>query len=241
MSNENKNNLTLDELEVGLNPMIQMTHVGSVYVDTTQGLSEKARELMSRLLKITELDNVSFIPKMSRSNSAGIEDIRTFAYFNTSTGGNIFFRGKKSNRSENGRINMVATAGIAAGGTGPFGTSAEFRQQMSAFCLMNENGKALLNLKAVPRHKNLAVLELDTNAVLCLLLGIKPEDNYDFDIMEVVPIGGSDSTNFSITIMKYVAGNNNKKGKYKTVNYSALEQEQFRRFNGGGNKGNRNY
>ena len=235
---KNNEKRTPAELEAGLKPVVPMTHTGNMYVDTTQALAEKACVAISNTLNIPELDNILFIPKLA-NNSVGISEMITQAYFSVGQGGNIFYRGK-NNRNDGGGV--LAAVGLGSGtGTGPFGVSDGFRKAFASLCPVNNNGKILMNIKAHPRYKGLAVLELDTNSVLCFALGIEPSDpDYDFDIIGVSPLGGENSRNYSISIMKFITGTNNRRGKNKKINYAAIEQEQFRRFNNGG-KNNRNY
>ena len=126
---------------------------------------------------------------------------------------------------------MVNTAGIAAGGTGPFGTSEHFNTVIKPLCKVNEKGNPIMNIKTVPGANGLAQIELDFNALLCLALSIKPNDPYDFGILSVDPI--PNTNNFSIVIMKVIASNGVRKGRTGQVNYARIEQDQYNRFNGG--------
>ena len=234
------NKFTQEDLIKGLAPAIPMQEVGKVFKETTQGLSAKINEAISRSFDLPELDNIILIPKIAH-NSVGASDLMALAYFSTvDATGNIFYRGKGTNRRDgSGRMMIVEASNGSTGGTGKFGTSDHFRQIMKPFCRVNENnGKAIFDIKSVSGHNNLASLELDPNALISFALGVEPNDAYDFDIFGITPI--PNSNNFSISIMKYISSNGVRKGRHNTVNYARLEQDQFRRFNGGNNN-NRNY
>lgn len=237
MSNNRFNN---EDLIKGLAPAIEMQEVGKVFKETLQGLAAKVNESISRTFDLPELDNIILLPKIAH-NAVGASDLKAIAYFSTVDGnGNIFYRGKGSNRRDgSGRIMIVEASNGSTGGTGKFGTSDHFRQIMKPFCKVNDNnGKAIFDIKSVPGHNNLASLELDANALISFALGVEPNDAYDFDIFSVVPI--PNSKNYSIAIMKYINVDGVRKGRHNTVNYARLEQDQFRIFNGNGNN-NRNY
>lgn len=218
----------------GLKPAIDLSEMGKVFQDTTQGLSAKLADMIQNTFGIKETDNLIITPKLSRG-SAGISDISATVFFITDKGGNnIFYRGKGgNNQSANGRTSLVNLNGNG-GGTGHFGTSKDFDKVMKPLCKVNEKGNPIMNLKSVPGHSNVAMLELDFSSLMCLALGIDPKDNYDFLILSVVPIGSGD--NFSITLMKYITGGD-RKGKTSGINYSRIETDLFNRANGGGNRG----
>lgn len=238
-NNNNGNNEGYGQkLIEGLVPAIAIPTIGTVFKDTTQALAVKINEEISGTFQLPELDNIIITPRIARNDVGAAEMIAT-AYFSTNNpNGHIYYRGGKgkNSRGENGRVNMVNTAGIAAGGTGPFGTDDHFNTVIKPLCKVNDKGNPIMNIKAVPGTNNLAQIELDFNALLCLALSIKPNDPYDFGILSVEPI--PNTSNFSIVIMKLIASNGVRKGRNSQVNYSRIEQEQYRRFNGGG--GNRN-
>ena len=94
--------------------------------------------------------------------------------------------------------------------------------------------------KAAPGHPNVAVLELDFNSLVCLGLGIKSEDNYDYAILQVLPI--PNTHNYTLVMTKFIATNGYRTGKHSKVNYARIEQENFRRYNNGnGGDNNRHY
>lgn len=239
MSTNVKNTGYSEGLIAGLAPALGLPKIGEVYKDTTQQLAVKINEEIAGTFNLPELDNIIFTPRVARNN-VGLTELIATAYFSTqNSSGNIFYKGKGNPRTEGGRINMVNTAGIAAGGTGPFGTSEHFRQIIKPLCKVNDNGKPIMNIKTVPGTNNLASIDLDPNALLSIALGIKANDPYDFDIMSVMPI--PNTNNFVIAIMKYISSDGVKKGRNSQVNYARIEQEQYRRYNGGGSNNNRSY
>lgn len=228
-----------EKLIEGLAPALPVQEVGRIFVDTTQSLAVKINEEISNTFNLPEIDNIIFTPRIARNNVGASEFIAT-AYFTTkNNAGNIFYKGKGNNRlSGGGRLNMVSTAGNAAGGSGPFGTSDHFRQVIKPLCKVNDNGKPIMNIKVVPESNNLASIELDPYALFAIALGIKPGDPYDYDIANVNPI--NDTSNFSITFYKYIISGSSRKGRNTQVNYARIEQSQYAKYNGG-NKNGRNY
>lgn len=225
-----------EQVKEGLKTTISIPVIGNLFQDTLQSLAVKINEEISGTFGLTELDNLILVPRVAK-NATGATEIGAFAYFSTTNPqGNIFYRGKGNNRVEGGRINMVTSAGIAGGGTGPFGTSQLFNQVIKPLCKVGDNGKPILNIKTVPGTNGVAAVELDFNALLCLALGIKPNDQYDFDIINVSPI--PNTTNYTIVFTKYIVSNGVRKGRNSQINYARIEQDQFRRLNGGGNNNN---
>ena len=240
MSEPNRNNNNNEgygqKLIEGLAPAIQIPTIGTVFKDTTQALAVKINEEISGTFSLPELDNIIITPRVAR-NDVGATELIATAYFSTNNpNGNIYYRGGKgrNSRGENGRVNMVNTAGIAAGGTGPFGTNEHFNTVIKPLCKVNEKGNPVMNIKSVPGANGLAQIELDFNALLCLALSIKPNDPYDFGVLSVEPI--PNTSNFSIVIAKMITSNSARRGKNSQINYSRIEQEQYKRFNGGGNR-----
>ena len=230
-----------EDLVAGLAPAIPMSETGRVYRDTLQNLAVNINQCIATSFNLPELDNIIFTPRVAK-NDVGASDMIATAYFNTSNvNGNIFYTGKKGNRNnDGGRLNVLSAAGYGGGGTGPFGVNDHFRSIIKPLCKVNDNGKPIMNIKTVPGAKDIASIELDFYAVLSLGLGVKPNDPYDYDVLSIIPI--PNTSNFTITIMKYITNNGIRKGRNSTVNYARIEQEQFRRFNNGGGRGNdRNY
>lgn len=237
MSNQNYG----ADLIKGLAPAIETPEIGKVFNDTTQALAEKIADEFRTTFGITETDKIIITPKLAR-NSTGISDVTVNAYFSVSgASGNVYYRGKGgANKTNEGRISLMNTAGAGSGGSGIYGTSEQFVSVMKPLCRTNpDNGKLMLNLRSV-QGTNVASLELDFNAVMCLVLGITPNDVYDFLILQMSPI--ANTNNYTMLYMKYIAGNGSRKGKTSGINYARIEQDLFRRVNNnGGNNGGRNY
>jgi hypothetical protein len=230
-----------EELVNGLKTTVPMNKIGDLYFESTQGLAEKISDLIRTTYGVPECDKIIITPKLAR-NSTGISDVTVTAYFATDkAGGNVFYQGRGGrNKNSEGRVNVVAASG-AGGGTGLFNTKPEFDSIMKPLCKIGDNGKPQMHLKSVPGIKNIAALELDFSSVLCLALGIKPNDQYDFMVLQMVPI--ANTQNYSMICCKYFINNGGKKGKNSGINYARIEQDLFRRVNNGnnGNNGGRNY
>lgn len=236
MSNNNTHGKNLVE---GLAPAIEVSQVGSVFQDTTQGLAAKIADEFRTTYGIAELDNVIITPRLAK-NSVGIADVMVKFYFNTKEvqgqgEQNIFYRGKGKNQNAGGgRINMISSSGST--GSGQYGTSDKFKKIFTPICKVNDQGKAIMAIKSVPQAQNIAELEVDFNSVLCIVLGITSDDSYDFAILNWTPI--PNTSNFSVMVMKYIVAGGGRKGKNSGINYARIEQESLRRFNNGGHQGN---
>lgn len=229
-----------EEMIAGLNPVIPMQEIGKVFRDTTQDLANKFCAEFGQRAKLPEFDKAIIVPKVAR-NAVGASELVCYAYFYTNnSGGNIFYKGKggKNNRTSNGKINMIASAGYNQNGSGPYTLSPHFNETIGMLCRTNDQGRPIINVKTV--QNGVACVELDANAVIAYALGITSNDAYDFDIISVVPIGNT--TNFSIAMMKYISNDGNvHNGRNSKINYNRIEQEQFRKLNGGNGNGGRNY
>lgn len=246
MAEQKMNESYAQKLVEGLKPIVGIPTSGMIFKDNTDHLATKIVEEISTRFNIPELDNIMFTPRLAKSD-VGAAEIVTMAFFTTNGGGNgnIYYRGGKNgknNRSQNGRFNMVNVAGVAAGGTGPFATSDEFRKVFMPLCKTNEKGNPIFNIKSVQGMNGLAQIELDFNAVMCLALGVTPNDQYDFSVMNITPI--PNTNNYNITLAKFIAGGGVKKGRNGEVNYNRISSELFNRYNsgnGGRNDNRRNY
>lgn len=217
----------------GLKPAMDIPEIGRIYKDTLGNLATKVRAELATSFKLEECDKVIIMPRLAR-NQVGASDIGVTAFFVPTPGGNIYFRGKGKNNSggNGGRINMIQSAGAAAGGTGPFGTSAEFEQVIKPLCKTNDKGEPVMTIKQ--QRGGVASVELDFNAVMCLVLGIKPKDPYDFTVINIMPIADN---NFMIVAAKMIVGGQSK-GSKSNIDYAQLEREIYRRYNSGGNNNN---
>lgn len=228
-----QNNVYGTGLIEGLKPAIEIPEIGRLYKDTLANIATKVRAELASSFKLEECDKVIIMPKLAR-NQVGASDIMVTAFFVPTPGGNIYFRGKgKNNNGNGGRINMIQAAGAAAGGTGPFGTTAEFEQVIKPLCKTNDRGEPVMTIKQ--QRGGVASVELDFNAVMCLVLGIKPKDPYDFSIINITPIADN---NFMVVVAKMIVGGQSK-GSKSNIDYAQLEREIYRRVNngGGGNNG----
>ncbi|MCM1218503.1 MAG: hypothetical protein NC548_28785 [Lachnospiraceae bacterium] len=226
------NNTYGNGLVDGLKPAMDIPQIGAIFKDTLANIAKKLRAELAGSFKLTECDNVIILPRLAK-NSVGATEIGVTAFFVPTPGGNIYFRGKGKNNSGNGgRVNMIQSAGAAAGGTGPFGTSAEFEQVIKPLCKTNDKGEPIMTIKQ--QRGGVASVELDFNAVMCLVLGIKPNDSYDFSVISIMPIADN---NFMIVVAKMIVGRQNK-GSKSNIDYAQLEREMMRRFNNGGGNNN---
>lgn len=222
-----------------------MQLIGATFKGTTERLATAALDLISTDLRIPELDNIIFTPIMAR-NDVGVSDIMVNAYFTTGdASGNIYYRGGKGKKAriENGRLDMVSVAGVASGGTGPFGTSDYFRHVIQPLCKRNDKGNVAFNIKST-QFNGQAQIELDFNAVMCIILGIAPNDPVDFTIEDVRPIPNTEN-DFSVVVTKIATGGNgSRKGRNGKINYARISNDLFNRYNnnnGGKNNGRRSY
>jgi hypothetical protein len=242
MSNTNSNTSYSNELVAGLAPALPLSEMGITYQTTTRKLSAMLVKEFNSTYNLPELDAIIITPKLAK-NSIGASEIFVYAYFDTKDAtGNIFYRGKGKNNYQNGndgRISFANIEGVASEGTGPFGTSDFFKSVIKPFCKTNDKGNPIMNIKAVPGYKNIASIELDFNLLMCVVLGIKHEDSYDFDIMSVKPT--AKDNDFFITVTKYIYSENVRKGKHSNVNYTNIERSQMSRINNGGGNNNRSY
>lgn len=235
--------LNMDELISGLKPALESHPRGMLYQETNQTFAAKVAECFRSTLGIPEVDQIMITPKISRS-WVGADDIIAVIYFTVGKGSsNIFYRGKGNNRGSNGRINMVQSAGYGSGGGGMFNTSENFRKVIAPFCKVDQNGKAMMNLKAVQGYRDVASLDVDFMALLCLFLGITNDDQYDCTVFSVEPVQNTDKV-YNMMFTKYIVQGGNKNRGKSGVNYDRISQDQWNRVNGnskGGNGNGRSY
>lgn len=244
MANGNDKSFGQDLVD-GLKPQIKIPQIGALYQDTLSNIGRNFTDFIRDNFGITELETVIITPHMVsyKDNTAECDELNIIACFDTSAQGqsqNVFFRGKGSgnaNKGSNGRINMTQFVGAGVGSAGQYGYSQQFEQVMGPFCKTNEKGNPILALKSVQSlPSKVAVLELDWRAVMSLILGITSNDCYDFLIYSV----SSTKNDSLITLIKFISGNQNRKGKHSGVNYSRLASDLFQRMNGGRGNGENN-
>lgn len=227
------------DLVKGLSPAMDIPEIGRIFKDTLPNIGAKVRAELAGPFHLEECDKVIIMPKLAR-NQVGASDMGVTAFFVPSPGGNIYFRGKGKNggnTGNGGRINMIQSAGAAAGGTGPFQTTADFDKVIKPLCKTNDKGDPIMVIKQ--QRGGIASVELDFNAVMCLVLGIKPKDPYDFTVISIIPT----DNNFTLVAAKTIIGAQSK-GSKSNIDYAQLEREIYRRYNpgnSGGNNGGRQY
>lgn len=223
------------DLIARLNPVIELPEVGKVFRDTTKNVAEKVAEEIRTTGGIMELDKIIMTPKMAR-NAVGTSYVDVMAYFNlkmTNGAQNIYRRGKKGNSNSGGKTMMVNFGG--GGNHSNYGVSDAFKDIFSDLVPQNDNGKASYRFKQVQGVSGIVGLELDFNQVMALALGVAPNDEYDFSVIKVYPLG-NENNDFCIIMMKLIAGS--QKGKTSGVNYALIQQERFNQVNSGGGRSN---
>jgi hypothetical protein len=196
-------------------------------------------EIVTATLEIPEIDNFVFTPKMSR-DIVGATFIEVLAYFNADKGRNIFIN-SRNNQRNGGNVGRVSVLnGASGGGNGRFKASPEFERVIKPFCLRANDGSYILKFRSVEGRPNICSLELDFNALMCLILGIAPDDQYDYKIRKcnaLDPKGG----NFDLDIETFRG--NVSRGRNTNIDYTQLKESRFNRVNGGrkNNNGNRQY
>ncbi len=223
----------------GLNPLIPMTLIGKIYATTTDEMGKALVERFRDNLHITEVDNVMFMPALSRSG-AGLSDLAVKVYFMTQNGKNVYYRGKGNNQGPNGRINMISVAGGSYNSTGLYGRSKEFDDTFKPLCKLSDNGKPIMNIKSEQHNRGLASLELDWQKVMMMVMGVTPDDQFNFTIIHVTPI--ANTNNFNVMVAK-VAANKTQSGK-SGADYSRIATDWNNLVNGrhgNNNGGGRSY
>lgn len=234
-NNQNKGNngygnqydaTSLVEGLMDVSPSCNMHSVG--FRDKKSKLEVDLESIIAGTLGVDEIEHLAIMPRFTRDGR--LTDILCRAFFNTEgiAEGNIVRKGSgsmvKSNRST--ILDLVDGGGIIGGGD--FEISDNFKKVFSPL-LINSEGKFIIN--SIPQNRYIAVLDLDFNALMCLLLKIKSDSPYNFTILDVKPV---DNNDFIMIYSKFIdtgSRRRNRKGRNSRVNYQDLDREWAKQTN----------
>ena len=248
MANEkfNENQFSQSKLIEGLDTVsIPMNRSGAEYTITATKLGECIKSIISDNLGITEVVHVSIYPEVDRSGS--LCNMYCKAFFDTTgrDGNNIvkagFNTGGGNRNNNNGKTNLLEIAGGNIVPNGSYKLSDTFKSVMFTLCNVPD-GKPL-PIRNMKNQKNIAELDLDFNAVMCIALGIDDKAPYDFSVIQVEQHNnGNDVTDFELLISKYIdlSTNNRRRNRRNGIDFYNIDK-QFMNNGFSGGRGNRRF
>lgn len=223
----NKENLLkgLTETSVALN------QTGVIFTESGTNLCAKIEQLFADRLQINEFAYAALKPTL-RGNI--IEDMKMYFFFDSTRPGKDFNRGGKSN----GNMDTIDEYLSATSETGAFVLSEHFKTCIGPLVMKEDPNQKYIKIEAVPSNKAAGAIEVDVLKVMELLLGIKEDDPYSFNLLfgQIVQNqGGTDSIIvFSKTI--FTTKQNNRPSSFDF----SRAAERFLGNSNGGNGGNNN-
>lgn len=234
----NQNQYNPEELIAGLDrTAIPLNKVGNLFREKTSVLQTKIEDMIANTWGINEIDHIYILPLFNRNGD--LEDVLCRAYFDTKdvVEGDIVRTGR-GRVPNSGKFNVVQYMGGAATSTGDFQLSDHFKKVFAAVALSDDDK---LHVNSIKDNPNVAVLDIDVNAILAVALTIDESMPYNFRILDGVKIGNDD---YSVMLAKYIETNSGKRGRHKgrRTNYNELDRafaKQNARYNQ--NNGGRNF
>lgn len=233
----NHNQYNPEELIAGLDKTaVPLNKVGNLYREKTSSLQAKIEDMIANTWGITEIDHIYILPIFDRNGN--LEDVLCRAYFDTKdvSNGDIVRTGR-GRVSNSGKLNVVQYMGGAATSTGDFQLSDHFKKAFAVVALSDDDK---LHVNSIKDNPNVAVLDIDINAILSIALAIDESTPYNFSVLDAVRINNDD---YSIMLTKHIETNSGKRGRHKgrRINYNELDKafaKQNARYQ---NNGGRNF
>lgn len=235
----NQNQYNPEELIAGLDrTAVPLNKVGNLFREKTSSLQAKIEDMIANSWGITEIDHIYILPIFDRNGN--LEDVLCRAYFDTKdvSNGDIVRTGRGRVAGSSGRLNVVQYMGGAATSSGDFQLSDRFKKTFATVALSDDDR---LHVNSIKDNPNVAVLDIDVNAILSVALSIDESTPYNFSILDAVRINNDD---YNIMFTKYIETSSGKRGRHKgrRINYNELDKafaKQNARYNQ--NNGGRNF
>lgn len=238
MSNNrfNQNQYNPEELVKELDhTAIPFNRAGNLYREKTSSLQAKLEDMIANSFGIQEIDHIFILPIFDKNNN--LEDVLCRAYFDTKdvSNGDIVRTGR-GRVSNGGRFNVVQYMGGAAVATGDFQLSDKFKKVFAAVALSDDDK---LHVNSIKDNPNVAVLDIDTNAILSVALAIDDSNSpYNFSILDATRINNDD---YMLLFTKHIETGAGKRGRHKgrRINYGELDRafaKQSARYNSGNSR-----
>lgn len=215
----NQNQYTPEELIEGLTKTaVPLNQSGIIIRERVSALQTKIEDLIANTWGIAEIDHV-YLSVVTDRNGV-LRDILTRAYFNTYdvTNGDIVRtgRGKTNNK---GVFNAVEYMGGAAVATGDFQLSDKFKKSFAAVALTDDDK---LDVRSLENNPGIGILDLDTRAIMSVVLLIDEASPYNFEIPSAQNVGSNNDPEYILKIEKYIDLSSRKRGRHKgrRVNYA---------------------
>lgn len=242
MSNEQKtsNPFTPENLVKGLSEVnVPLSSYGNVYKDTCSNIENKIVDLLSNA--VPELDHVLVYPKMS-ARGGQVEEIKCYAYFNTSLPGNnnITRKGGGTPTNNGGGVTTIFDFQPPTRGAGGWSTSKLFKETFAPLCDLDKDGNIII--ESIKSDKRVAVVELNFWLVGALILNIESDAPYNFTVLAVEQTGnyrdGGTFEDAVILMMKYIDNRRRKgrnRGNGRAIDYRAMDRDIINSNRGNGN------
>lgn len=224
---ENKTT-TINTLVQGcLQTAIPIAPIGAIYRETTTSIANKVVDMLNNTFGIIEADHVFMYPVSDKTGR--IVDFNMVIYFNCANnrGGNYTIRrmNGKANNYNGGRLDLTGLAG-AQMGNGGFEMTPDFKKRIASIACLDDNNNIVV--KPDPNHNMVAVIQCDFFKVIALCLGISPDDNYDFSILDCQPFrNNADSLDFTLIFTKEIRTENRRRGK-DGINYEYSDRRNMK-------------
>lgn len=220
---------------------------GTVFKETCSSLEKKLEDLLAVNCNIPELDHILIYPRMS-NRGGSVEEIKCYAYFNTSMAGasNITRGGTNNNNGGGERKTIFDFDPIKSSGN--FKLSDNFKKVIAPITNLDDNGNIIVS--TVKSDSRVAIVELDFFLAGALALRVTDEEPYNFTVLAVEQTNnyrpGGSLEDAILLIMKYIDTNTRRgrnRGNGRHIDYRAMDRELINRSRGGGNNngGGRSY
>lgn len=231
----NQNQYNPEELIAGLErTAVPLNKAGLLFREKTSSLQAKVEDMIANTWGIQEIDHVFILPIFDKNGN--LEDVLCRAYFDTKdvSNGDIVRTGRGRVTNNGGKFSVVQYMGGAATAAGDFQLSDNFKKIFAAVALSDDDR---LHVNAIKDNPNVAVLDIDTNALLSVVLGIDDNNSpYNFSILDAARINNDD---YMLLFTKHIETGAGKRGRHKgrRINYNDLDR-QFAKQNARYSSGN---
>lgn len=198
-----------------------LNQTGVVYLETTTQLADKLADIIENTFGITEIDRV-FIDIDADTNTKQVLGANVLLCFDPSNGQHIrkYGRGK----GQGGSRTLLDKIPYAAS-NGTYELSETFKQVIGSLLPASAYDNNEFPVYEHPENNRVACVEVDIDAVMCLLLNIKHDSPYACNIMYANQTDVRDGlAEYALIFSKFIdiSGRKRKSKRNNNINYTSI-------------------
>lgn len=213
---------------------VSLNQTGAIFLETTTQLADKLADVIENTFGITEIDRV-FISIDADTNTKQISSASVLLCFDPTNGRHITKYGNRNKGKSKSLLDKIPYA--ASNGT--YELSDTFKKCIGALLPDSAYDNDEFPVFEHPENNRVACVEVDIDAVMCLLLNIEPNSPYACNLMFANQTDVRDGlAEYAVIFSKFIdiSGRKRKSKRNNNINYTSIGKSF-----GGSKGGNKNY